>query len=80
MSIGAVGYYNFVTTAGTEIDVLELTIRRDAGDATWLVEGRTTRRLDTLDQVVEHLRDELARVERQARRRTSVAGPAPASL
>jgi hypothetical protein len=74
-----VGYYNFVTTAGTEIDVLELRIRRDAGDATWLVEGRTTRRLDTLDQVVEHLRDELARVEEQAKRRTRLAEGAPAS-
>ena len=73
------GYYNFVTTAGTELDVLELTIRRNADDATWLVQGRTTRSLDTLDQVVEHLRDELVRVEQQAKRRTRVAAPAPAS-
>jgi hypothetical protein len=74
-----VGYYNFVTTAGTELDVLELRIHRNADDATWLVEGRTTRNLDTLDQVVEHLRDELVRVEQQATRRTRVAAPAPAS-
>jgi hypothetical protein len=75
-----VGYYNFVTTAGSEIDVLELKIRRHANDATWLVEGRTTRRLDTLDEVLEHLRDELARVEQQAQRRTRAAAPAAASL
>jgi hypothetical protein len=75
-----VGYYNFVTAAGSEIDVLELKIRRHADDATWLVEGRTTRRLDTLDEVFEHLRDELARVEHQAQRRTRAAAPAAGSL
>ena len=76
----AVGYYNFVTTSGKEIDVLELRIRRNADDATWIVEGRTSRSLDTLEQVVEHLRDELARVEQQATRRSRTPARTPASL
>jgi hypothetical protein len=74
-----VGYYNFITSAGKEIDVLELKIRRNADEATWNIEGRTYRCLDTLEQVVEHLRDELKRVEQQAKRRNGIVDRATAS-